>query len=58
MGENERLKNASVRKNVGGFFNQPLCEYGFAYGLRSEMCQFSKNCFCESHGQGKETHLV
>ena len=38
--------------------NQPLSEYGFAYGLKTEMCQFSKNFSCELHGQGKKAVLV
>ena len=28
------------------------------YGLKTEMCQFSKNSSCEPHGEGKEQDLV
>ena len=35
----------------------PLSEYGFAYGLKAETCQFSTNFSCEPHGEGKETYL-
>ena len=30
---------------------QPLSEYGFAYGLKTETRQFSKNFSCEPHGK-------
>ena len=43
---------------IGGYFgrvtNQPLSEYGFAYGLKMETCQFSKTNSCEPLGEGKE----
>ena len=36
---------------------QPLSEYGFAYGLKTETRQFSTNFSCEPHVEGKETCL-
>ena len=33
-----------------------MSEYGFAYGLKSETRQFSKNFLVSPHSQGKETH--
>ena len=38
-------------------YDQPLSEYGFAYGLKTETRQFSTNFSCEPHGEGKETCL-
>ena len=37
--------------------SQPLSEYGFAYGLKTETRQFSTNFSCEPHGEGKEKCL-
>ena len=37
--------------------DQPLSEYGFAYGLKTETRQFSTNFSCEPHGEGKEICL-
>ena len=45
------------RWSWGELNGQPLSEYGFAYGLNTEMCQFSKNFSCEPHREGKETCL-
>ena len=36
----QRVLRTRVSKHV---FNQPLSEYGFAYGLKTEMCQFSNH---------------
>ena len=36
---------------------QPLSEYGFAYGLKTETCQFQRNFSCEPHGQ-KRKHIL
>ena len=47
------------KKSRNGFpeLDQPLSEYGFAYGLKTETRQFSTNFSCEPHGEGKETCL-
>ena len=46
------------RTQSSSSISHPPSEYGFAYGLKTETCRFSKNFSCDPHGQGKDTILV